>query len=337
MKRMREGLPRIFNWIKLILCLFLIVSNIAVFVLVPGIMSAISVLASNFITIIIVIIARKPLSAILKDELRSKEDDIVREHQDRLNRDKELEEYKKRVAELEDQVSTFEQVGYMVGSVNLTSKLICMEDVKAGYIVKEIDLDKLPTDVTELDSWQRFRLGQNYNKALYIHKFNNKVQIILDFQQIEFAQDGDKMLLYGANIKEGDTVNQAEDEKGNIDRFLLLAEKKGQIVSVKDIAYEADYKQFASSFEAQQKKEYKTSVAAEVKQLSENATIKMQSLIEERFQGKVQFVDEKKKGLEWHYLSNTQDRRAVTVGAMLSFLSPNAINQAQLELAEKSE
>lgn len=337
MLKLQEKTTKLMNSLKLIFCLFLFFANIALFLLVPGFLSPLAVVLSNCITLIIAFFAMKPLYNALKNESQTLKEETAQKEFEALKKQEEIESLRKKINELEDQIDTIEQVGYMPGNVNLTSKWICMEDLKSGYIVKELNINELPDDITQPAAYQLLRIGQNYNKVLYIHKYDNKVQIILDFQQIEYANDGDKLLLYGADIKQGDTVLSGDNNADSIERCLLLADRDGKVVAAKSIEMDADFKQFTTSFTKKQQQELDYGIKVEISKLGECATQKLHSLIEEKFKGRVQFVQEKRESLEWHYLSTAQDKRALMVGSMISFLSPNAINQAQIEAVDKAQ
>ncbi|MCR5277747.1 MAG: hypothetical protein K6D54_08805 [Bacteroidales bacterium] len=310
-------------WI--VACLILIGLNVAFFALTPHLLSGIAVILSNVITLLLAALAVKPLNNLLEASLLDRQKELV----EKLEKDRELEN-KVRTLELEnrtlaDKLDTRSQTGVLPANVDYTFKLEQMEYAKQGYVVKEedlasLDLEKFDIPQKRLESFleENFKKEPSIRKILYIHKYYYKVTLGIDFGEILYAYDDDRILFNGVEFRKlHDISSEMIPEGRDIERCDILRTSGDRT----EIRHDKDYEAFKSQYRAVQAAEVQQSMEDEVNALCRQYTAAMHDIIRERFAGRVDFVPEIDRDRNWYALKVSQDVNVKEIAANMLMLS----------------
>ena len=342
MSSFKEGRSRLLNYIWLLACIAAVCANIMIFVLMPRILSPLSIILSNLITLVFTALALKPANNLLEDALTAKleqklraEEELRRQISTLENENRALET---RNRELSDKLDTRAQTDSLPTSVNFTFKVEHVEFAKKGYVVKEEDLDfmdpekfRLPGKTIRDAFLEGMKLREpGLLKVLYIHKFYYKASIGIDFTTIKYAYDTSGGIIFsGVNFtKLHDTTSELERDPDDIDRceILRITPERTEIRSDKS------YEDFKEEYRYCQECSVKESLAEEVEKLCSQYTSVFRDSIRKTFSGvlSVEFTDEplESSKLDWFILSGTKDGRVAQVGNSMLLLS-NLMNETQ--------
>ena len=194
------------------LCLLLIVGNVAAFLSLPKIAAPIAVLLSNIITVLLMLLAIRPLSTLIQKEFENKADELALKA-------REQEELKERISTLESEnreltsrLDTVSQTSGLPTNVNFSFKVETMTYDKSGYIVKEEPLSRFLEDPAykladkkglgdRISRWFDNNITHpGEKKVLYIGKYYIKASIGIDFTKIKFSLRGESIILYGVRF-----------------------------------------------------------------------------------------------------------------------------------------
>ena len=176
-------------------CFLLIGVNVCFFLFFPHLLSSVSIVLSNVITLILTFLAFKPLNSWLQDSLMERQQALI----EKMEKDRELEK-KVEVLEqenrtLSDKLDTRVQTGALPVQIDYTFKVEQMEYAKQGYVVKEEELASLDPEQFNVPDRKFFETiledsllkEASIRKILYIHKFYYKVTLGIDFSKIMYA------------------------------------------------------------------------------------------------------------------------------------------------------
>ena len=124
-------------------CLILIILNVGLFVFLPKSAAPLWVVISNVITVLIMLLAVKPIMTLQDKEIDEKALAKAREEEALRGKIASLESENR---ELASRLDTYSQSAGVPSSVNFTFKLETMTYDKSGYIVKEEPLEKFLED-----------------------------------------------------------------------------------------------------------------------------------------------------------------------------------------------
>ena len=179
------------NYILVAVCALLIGLNIAVFIFFPGLLHPIAIVLSNVITVLLTVLAFRPVSKLMDSELEAKQKELAA----RIEEQKALESKVSRLEienqELTSQLDTREQTESIPTAINYTFKLEQMEFAKKGYVVKEDFLEKLDPDRYRMDGSRLLFSGVKFTK---LHDISSELETDHgDIERCEILQvDGDK-------------------------------------------------------------------------------------------------------------------------------------------------
>ena len=160
-------------------CFLLVGVNVAVFLLVPRLVSGMAIVLSNAITLILTFLAFKPINDWLQADLLERQQELIA----KLEKDRELE---RKVESLEqenrrltDKLDTKDQTVSLPAQIDYTFKVEQMEYAKQGYVVKEEEVDALDREQFNIPDRKFFESiledsmlkEASIRKILYIHKF----------------------------------------------------------------------------------------------------------------------------------------------------------------------
>ena len=309
------------NYILVAGCALLIGLNIAVFIFFPGLLHPIAIVLSNVITVLLTVLAFRPVSKLMDSELEAKQKELAA----RIEEQKALESKVSRLEienqELTSQLDTREQTESIPTAINYTFKLEQMEFAKKGYVVKEDFLEKLDPEryrLPELNWWTVFIGESGEKKILYIHKFYYKVAIGIDFAKIKYSMDGSRLLFSGVKFtKLHDISSELETDHGDIERCEIL-----QVDGDKtDIKHDKAFNDLKKTYCEEQEKSVKENLDVEVANLCQMYTDVFRDSIQERYHNIdfVESIDDSDRN--WYVLNGTTDREVADVAANMLMLT----------------
>ncbi|MBQ1886287.1 MAG: hypothetical protein II157_03695, partial [Bacteroidales bacterium] len=201
----------ILSYLAVAACILLIIVNLVFFLSAGKIAVWLAVILSNAITILFMLLAMRPINALLQREFSRQAHELVEKEKEENAMKERITELEKEKRELESRLDTWSQTAGMPANVILTSKVETMAFNKSGYIVKEEPLDKFKGDPQYGIQDQKGFLGAvsrfmdsitnpGGKKVLYIGKYSVNASLGLDFEKVRFAKDKDTLYLYGIDI-----------------------------------------------------------------------------------------------------------------------------------------
>jgi hypothetical protein len=316
------------NYILVAVCALLIGLNIAVFIFFPGLLHPIAIVLSNVITVLLTVLAFRPVSKLMDSELEAKQKELAA----RIEEQKALESKVSRLEienqELTSQLDTREQTESIPTAINYTFKLEQMEFAKKGYVVKEDFLEKLDPEryrLPELNWWTVFIGESGEKKILYIHKFYYKVAIGIDFAKIKYSMDGSRLLFSGVKFtKLHDISSELETDHGDIERCEIL-----QVDGDKtDIKHDKAFNGIKKTYCEEQEREVKESLEKEVGNLCNLYTDIFRDTMQKRYP-QVGFVDSiEDSTMNWYILNGNTNAGVAEIASNMLMLT-NVLGKTQ--------
>lgn len=323
------------SYIWTAVCIFLVGVNIAAFLLMPNILSPVAIILSNAITLIVALLAYKPVNSLLQDALVERQKELI----EKLEKDKELElkvqKLEQENRDLSDKLDTRTQTAALPSNIDYTFKLEQLEYTKKGYVVKEEDLDTLddgiyPIPQKKFEAFLSELLSKDpgQKKILYIHKHYYKASIGIDFGEIMYATFEDKLLFYGVQFRKlHDISSELDKDPSDIDRCVVL-----RIVGDKtEITNDKDYDDLKELYCQEQVAEVKSSMEEDMGVMCRQYTVALQDSIRNRFGDRVDFVDtiEGHRDMNWYALKVSTDPTVREVAATMLMLT-SVMNKTRL-------
>ncbi len=309
-------------------CFLLIIGNVAAFIFFPRIASPIAVLLSNIITILLMLIAIKPLNALIQSDFEEKAQEL-------LEKAKEEEAMREKIAKLENEnrdlssrLDTANQTAGIIPSMNYSFKVETMTYEKSGYIVKEEPLERFTKDPAykiadkkglgdRLSKWMDNLAHPGSKKILYIGKYYVRASIGIDFTKIKFSAAGDAVVFYGVRFtKLNDLAVNREDD--DVYRCLLLNEDEfGTSINKSDV-----YRDFAEEYSRLRSEEADKALEGEVDRLCEHYTAVFRKNLSQRFPN-VEFCDSiEDSTATWYSLKeHVQDKRVLSIASNMFLMA----------------
>lgn len=314
-------------------CIILIIVNLVFFLSVGKIAVWLAVILSNAITILFMLLAMRPINALLQKEFSRQAHELVEKEKEENAMKERITELEKEKRELESRLDTWSQTAGMPANVILTSKVETMAFNKSGYIVKEEPLDRFKGDPQYGIQDQKGFFGAvsrfmdsitnpGGKKVLYIGKYSVNASLGLDFEKVRFAKDKDTLYLYGINIAKLHDL-PVTAEPSDVNHCWLLS---GDTDDELSLSQTAEYKAFLDVYKAEREKETAMAIETEMDSLCRMYTDTFRRSITQRFPG-VAFVDSMDdKALEWLPLGNhLRDERINRIASNM-FLMATALN-----------
>lgn len=313
-------------------CCLLIAANVAVFMFFPRIAAPISIILSNAVTVVLMLLAFRPVNNLLQNAFAKK----ARELADNEAHERQLTErvisLENRNRELSSRIDTWSQTAANPANVNLTFKVETMTYDKSGYIVKEEPLDRFLSDpayklpdkkdmIDRIATWVSDLVRPGKKKVLYIGKYYVKASIGLDFTKIKYSvgENGD-LTLYGVRFTKLNDLAIKRDE-GDVNHCWLLSED-GENVSINNSELYSDFRQVYAAARAQ---ETDRTLEGEVESLCRNYTEAFRTNLRARFPG-IDFCDKiEDTDATWYSLKeNIANERMRTIASNM-FLMADAL------------
>jgi len=316
-------------------CFLLIGVNVCFFLFFPHLLSSVSIVLSNVITLILTFLAFKPLNSWLQDSLMERQQALI----EKLEKDRELE---RKVESLEqenrtltDKLDTRVQTGALPVHIDYTFKVEQMEYAKQGYVVKEEEVDALDRDKFDIPDRKFFETiledsllkEASIRKILYIHKFYYKVSLGIDFSKMMYALDDGVVLFYGVRFRKlHDISSELEPEHEDIDRVEILKISGDRT----EIRQDKEYDTLKEQYRDLRAKEVKNGMEEEVTALCNQYTAALHESIKSRFGDRVDFVDsiEDHRDKNWYALKGSTDPTVREIAGSLLMLT-TVMNKTQ--------
>ena len=316
-------------------CFLLVAVNVAFFLLFPRLVSGLAIVLSNAVTLVLTILAFKPINDWLQADLLERQQQLFA----KLEKDRELE---RKVESLEqenrlltDKLDTRSQTAALPMRLDYTFKVEQMEYAKQGYVVKEEEVDALDRDKFAIPDRKFFETiledsllkEASIRKILYIHKFYYKVSLGIDFRKMMYSVDDGKVLFYGVRFEKlHDISSEMVPEGGDIDRCEILKVSGDKT----EIRQDKEYESLKAQYRQVQAAEVKTGMEEEVDALCSQYTAALHESIRSRFGDRVDFVDsiEDYRDKNWYALKASTDPAVQEIAANMLMLT-TVMNKTQ--------
>ena len=293
-KRTRAALDRkkvVASYAVLCVCILLIAVNVASFIFFPRLMAPLAILLSNAITLVLAIIAFRPINALIENLLEKRQQELLAQQAREQELEKKVHQLETRNRELENRLDTRSQTEGMPADIDFTFKLEQMEFSKKGYVVKEEPLASLKGDerfknlVPDVSIFNKMldalmMKDQGVRKILYIRKYYYKVSIGIDFSRIKYTFADDRILMAGVKFSRlHDISSELEPDADDIDHCWIL----DTLDNWAEIKHSTYYDLFKEAYTRMQDAETRDSLDAEVERLCQQYTDIFRRSIQSRF------------------------------------------------------
>ncbi len=318
------------------LCIFLIAVNILGFMFFPRLAAPIAIVLSNVITLVLSLVAFRPLQGLIQKTFASQAKELVdKELEQRLLEEK-LTSLENENRELSSKLDTTNQVAGIPSVIQFTCKLETLRYSKTGYLVKEEPLERFLEDpqyrlsdkkgiFTQFSKWMDTLTHRGSRKVLYIGKYYVNASVGIDFSKMKYALRDNTIVFSGARFSKLNDL-QIVPEEGDVNHCWLLNEPEGGEMTINTSGL---YKDFTEVYASIREKETAQALEQEVTQVCEHYTQVFRKSLLERFQGHVAFYDDDidQSTDSWISLQETRDSRVVSMANNM-FLVANVIHDS---------
>ena len=272
-------------------CILLMAVNVGSFIFFPRLMAPLAILLSNAITLILAIIAFRPINALVENLLEKRQQELLEQQAKEQELEHKVDLLELRNRELENRLDTRAQTDGTPADIDFTFKLEQMEYAKKGYVVKEEPLEAFAADeqfknlIPNVGLWNKMMDAltmkeQGVRKILYIKKYYYKVSIGIDFSRIKFAFEDDRILFYGVKFTRlHDISSELKPDDGDIDHCWIL----NTVDNWAEIKHSAYYDLFKDAYTRMQDAETHDALETEVASLCDQYTDVFRRNIQRRF------------------------------------------------------
>ena len=328
-KKNRIGAKATLSYVMAGLCLVLIIGNVAAFLMLPDMAAKLAILLSNSITVLLMLLAIRPLNAIIQKEFEKKAEELagkVREQEQMQERITALESENR---ELTSRLDTVTQTSGLPTNVNFSFKVETMTYDKSGYIVKEEPLERFLEDPAykiadkkgfgnRISRWVDDHINHpGEKKVLYIGKYYIKASIGIDFTRIKYALSGDSIIFYGVRFtKLNDLAIERSPE--DVNHCWLLSDNEFE-TSINRAEF---YREFTQEYARLRTLEADQALEQEVDNLCSHYTSVFRENLSQRFPA-VQFSDSiEDSTLSWFSLKeHMQDGRILSIASSMFLMA----------------
>ena len=301
-------------------CFLLIACNVGVFVFTPKMVAPLTIVLSNAITIVLMLLALRPINNLLQAEFAKKADELMaRERDEKLLREK-VVELETMNSELERRIDVWSQTSSTPPVVKLSFKVETMTFDKSGYIVSEEPLSRFMEDPSykladktgmkdRFSKWMDSLSHQGERKVLYIGKYYIKASIGIDFTRIKFSvRDG---ILTFSGVRFTKLNDLAINRDGNDVNHCWLLNEKGDETTINHSAF---YREFTEAYSRLMEKDADMALEQELEILCERYTEVFRANLTDRFPG-IEFCDSIEESSDtWYSLKDhIQDPRVLPI------------------------
>ncbi len=277
-------------------CFLLIACNVAAFIFFPKLMAPLAIILSNVITVLLMLVAIRPINRLIQNEFREKALELIEKEKAEKELLEKVATLENQNRELERRIDTWAQTASVPANVNFTFKVETMTFDKTGYIVKEEPLERFVNDPVykiadkkgvfdRIVKWMDDLTYPGQKKVLYIGKYYIKASIGLDFTKIKFSTDGDVLTLFGVTFTKLNDL-AIDRDPGDVNRCLLVSEEwDGLTVNKSDF-----YQDFIDTYARIREEEADKALEGELDALCSHYTAVFRKNLVERFPG-ITFCD----------------------------------------------
>ena len=318
-------------------CILLMAVNVGSFIFFPRLMAPLSILLSNAITLILAVIAFRPINALVENLLEKRQQELLEQHAKEVELAHTVDLLELRNRELENRLDTRAQTDAVPAEIDFTFKLEQMEYAKKGYVVKEEPLEAFTADeqfknlIPNVGLWNKMMdalmmKDKGIRKILYIKKYYYKVSIGIDFSRIKFSFEDDRILFYGVKFTRlHDISSELKPDEGDIDHCWIL----NTVDNWAEIKHSAYYDMFKDAYTRMQDAETRESLEAEVSSLCDQYTEVFRRNIQRRFP-QTDFVESiEDTDRTWYALRDGSSYRMVRDIASNMLLMTDVINETK--------
>lgn len=339
-KKTRLGLDRkkvAVSYTVLAVCILLMAVNVGSFIFFPKIMAPLAILISNAITLILAVIAFRPINALMENLLEKRQQELLEQQKKEVALEEKVTQLESRNRELASKLDTRSQTDGMPSDIDFTFKLEQMEYAKKGYVVKEEPLEAFSGDdrykslIPDVSLWNKMletlsMKDKGVRKILYIKKYYYKVSIGIDFSTIKFSFRDDQIFFSGVKFtKLHDISSELQPDADDIDHCWILNTTDNWA----EIKHSAYYDLFKDTYTRMQDAETKESLESEVEILCGQYTAVFRRNIQSRFP-QVAFVESiENDDRTWYALREGGSYRMVRDIASNMLLLSNVMNETK--------
>ena len=339
-KKTRQILDRkkvVASYFVLGVCILLMAVNVGGFIFFPKLMAPLAILISNAITLILAIIAFRPINALVENLLEKRQQELLEQQQKEVELEKKVGLLESRNRELESRLDTRAQTEGAPADIDFTFKLEQMEYAKKGYVVKEEPLEDFAGDdrykdlIPDVGLWNKMldalmMKDKGIRKILYVKKYYYKVSIGIDFSRIKFSLADDRILFSGVKFTRlHDISSELEPDTGDINHCWIL----NTVENWAEIKHSAYYDLFKDAYTRMQDAETHDVLEAEVDSLCEQYTAVFRRNIQRRFP-QADFVESiEDSDRSWYALREGGNYRMVRDIASNMLLMTDVINETK--------
>lgn len=339
-KKTKLGLDRqkvAASYTVLAVCILLMAINVGSFIFFPRLMAPLAILLSNAITLILAVIAFRPINALVENLLEKRQQELLEEQKKEIELQKKVGLLESRNRELENKLDTRAQTEGMPADIDFTFKLEQMEYAKKGYVVKEEPLEDFTADdrykrlIPDVSLWNKMldalaMKDQGVRKVLYIKKYYYKVSIGIDFSKIKFTFADDQVFFSGVKFTRlHDISSELEPDADDINHCWIL----NSIDNWAEIKHSAYYDAFKEVYTRMQDTETRESLENEVETLCQQYTAIFRRNIQSRFP-QVAFVESiEDSDRSWYALRDGGQYRMVRDIAANMLLLTNVMGETK--------
>ena len=286
------------SYVVLAICILLMAVNVGTFIFFPRLMAPLAILLSNAITLVLAVIAFRPINALVENMLEKRQQELLEQQQKELELEQKVGLLENRNRELESRLDTHAQTEGVPADIDFTFKLEQMEYAKKGYVVKEEPLEDFAGDdrykdlIPDVGLFNKMLEAlamkeKGVRKVLYVKKFYYKVSIGIDFSRIKFTFADDRILFSGVKFTRlHDISSELVPDAGDIDHCWIL----NTVDHWAEIKHSTYYDLFKEAYTRMQEAETRDSLEAEVDSLCSQYTAIFRKNIQDRFP-KAAFVE----------------------------------------------
>ena len=339
-KKIRAALDRkkvVASYVVLGICILLMAVNVGSFIFFPRLMAPMAILLSNAITLILAVIAFRPINALVENLVEKRQEELLAQKAIEQELEHKVDLLEMRNRELENRLDTRAQTEGAPADIDFTFKLEQMEYAKKGYVVKEEQLETFSTDdrfknlIPDIGLWNKMldslmMKDKGIRKILYVKKYYYKVSIGIDFSRIKFSLADDRILFSGVKFTRlHDISSELEPDNGDINHCWIL----NTVDNWAEIKHSAYYDMFKETYTRMQDAETHDALEAEVDALCEQYTAVFRRNIQLRFP-QADFVESiEDSDRSWYALREGGNYRMVRDIASNMLLLTNVINETK--------
>ena len=339
-KKTRLGLDRkkvAASYAVLAVCILLMAVNVGSFIFFPRLMAPLAILISNAITLILAVIAFRPINALMENLLEKRQQELLEQQKIEAVLEEKVTRLESRNRELANKLDTRSQTEGVPSDIDFTFKLEQMEYAKKGYVVKEEPLEAYSGDdrykrmIPDVGLWNKMldtlaMKEKGVRKVLYIKKYYYKVSIGIDFSRIKFSFSDDQIFFSGVRFaKLHDISSELQPDADDINHCWILNATDNWA----EIKHSAYYDLFKETYTRMQDAETRESLESEVESLCGQYTAVFRRNIQSRFP-QVAFVESiEDSDRSWLALREGGNYRMVRDIASNMLLLSNVMNETK--------